>query len=80
MRIAVVVLAVVCALAPVSPLTVERWFSTGIYPRFQHLLTPVSNVVPFAIFDVLIAAAVVALGLAVWQAVRTARRQRRCSN
>ena len=77
MRIAVVVLAVVCALAPVSPLTVERWFSTGIYPRFQHLLTPVSNVVPFAIFDVLIAAAVVALSLAVWQAVRTARRERR---
>ena len=48
-----IVAAVVCALAPLSPSLVERWYSTGVYPRVQHVVTPISNLIPFALFDVL---------------------------
>src|SRR5687768_16012864 len=59
----VVLVAVVCALAPLSPSLVERWYSTGMYPRVQHVVTPISNLIPFALFDVLtIGAAVVVIG------------------
>ena len=66
-----------CALAPVSPVLIERWFSTGVYPRIQHVLTPVSNVVPFALFDVMLVVTALVLILTLWRAVRTAWRERR---
>jgi hypothetical protein len=75
----VVLLALVCALAPVNPLVVERWFSTGLYPSIQHVLTPVSNVVPFAVFDVMLVAAVTAVIVSVVRAVRAGWRARRWS-
>jgi hypothetical protein len=40
-----VVAALVCAFAPVSPSFIERWYATGLYPRIQHVLTPISNVI-----------------------------------
>lgn len=56
-RAAVVLLALVMALVPTSPRTVERMYSTGIYPLIQRVLTSASNRVPFALLDVLIAVA-----------------------
>ena len=52
-RLVIVGVATAAALAPVPPLQVERWYSEGLYPRMQHVLTPLSNLVPFAVFDVI---------------------------
>jgi hypothetical protein len=74
-----IVAALACALAPLSPSAVERWYSTGLYPRVQHVVTPVSNLIPFALFDVLtIGAAVLVIGALV-RSVRRARHSRRWS-
>src|SRR5262245_27215398 len=78
-KVGTVVAAVVCALIPVSPSFVERWFSTGLYPRIQHVLTPVSNLVPFAWFDVLTVGALVFVLWAIVRAIRRARQTRRFS-
>ena len=78
-KVGTVVAALVCAFAPVSPSFIERWYSTGVYPRIQQVLTPVSNVIPFALFDLLtIGAAVLVIGSIV-RAVRRARQTRRLS-
>ena len=39
-KAATVLAAVVCALAPIDASLIERWYSTGVYPRIQHLVTP----------------------------------------
>jgi hypothetical protein len=46
------------AIAPMPASLVERWYSLGIYPILQRALTSVSDLVPFAIFDVIWVAAV----------------------
>lgn len=46
-------------LAPLPPAMVERWYSRGAYPPWQRLATAVSNVAPFALFDLLVVAAAV---------------------
>ena len=74
-----VLVALVCALAPLSPSLVERWYSTGVYPRVQHLVTPASNLIPFALFDVLTIGAVVLVIGALVRGVRRARQARRWS-
>jgi len=63
---ALVVLAIGAALAPLPASIVERLYSTRAFVVLQSLLTPLSNVVPIALFDVLVCAAVaVWIGLAV---------------
>ena len=49
-----IALAVVAAVAPMPPSLVERLFSAGLYPLVQPVLTRLSNLVPFALFDVLL--------------------------
>lgn len=49
-----VLTAVVLAAAPIPPSWVESWYSTATYPRLERTLTPFSNLVPFAILDVLL--------------------------
>jgi hypothetical protein len=66
-----VVIAVVAAVAPVPAAAIERWYSGGIYPRLQHAVTPLSNLLPFALFDVLWVVAVAAVAVV---AVRHVRR------
>jgi hypothetical protein len=73
----VVLLAVVAALVPVDSRVVERWYSTSVYPAGQRLLTPASNLVPFAWLDVLIAGALLLVLGIVWRAFRTARPKKR---
>jgi hypothetical protein len=50
-------------LAPIDPALVERWYSTGLYLQLQPRITAISNRLPFAFFDVLLAATV---ALVVW--------------
>ena len=76
-RVAIpVLLALAAALVPVSPAAVERWFSTGLYPRIQRLITPLSNAIPVALFDLLVIAAVIGVGTVVVRSVRQAIRTR----
>jgi len=63
-------LALVMGVAPLPADIVERWYSTGIFPVIQRLLTPVSNLVPFAIFDALWIGAVAATIVLVRRRVR----------
>jgi len=72
--VVVVLLAVLAALAPIEPRLVEQWYSTRIYPLIQQILTPVSNLVPFALLDVLL---IVALCTAIVVLVRGFREARR---
>jgi hypothetical protein len=77
LQAALVALAVVAALAQIPAATVERWFSTGIYPVIQRQLTPLSDATPFAWLDILAVAASVLVLTVVIRAVKTAGRTRR---
>ena len=79
LKAATVVVALLGAVVPVSPSFIERWYSTGLYPRIQNLLTPVSNVIPFALFDVLTIGALVLVVGSLVRAIRRARQARRLS-
>src|SRR5688572_25139186 len=73
----IIVLALVAGFAPVDAELIERWYSTGVYPLIQRLMTTVSNLVPFALLDVL---AVTTLGIAALILIRSfvhARRTKR---
>jgi uncharacterized protein DUF3810 len=50
------VFAAAAALAPLPPPLVERGYSNGAYAWIQPLLTSLSNLAPFALFDALLAA------------------------
>lgn len=76
-EIVVAGLALAAAVAPAAPVVTERWFSTGLYPRVQHVVTPLSNRVPFALFDLLTAVAIAALGIVLVGAVRAGWRAHR---
>ncbi len=70
------VLALAGALAPLPPLAVEQWFSTAAYPALQHVITPLSNSLPIAIFDILCVAATMVVVVVLVRGVRRARRDR----
>jgi hypothetical protein len=55
-RAVLIAAAAALALAPLPRPLVERWYSRGIYPACQRLLTSASNLAPFALFDVLLIA------------------------
>jgi hypothetical protein len=61
LKLAVVALAILAAVVPVSPRVVEDHYSRGLYPAIQTTLTPLSNVVPIALFDV--AAVILLVGI-----------------
>jgi len=72
----IVAAAVAAALAPVPPAWVEQHYARGWFPVVQRALTSISNAVPFALLDVLLAAAVCAglvAVLSVWRAPRGRR-------
>jgi hypothetical protein len=75
-RVVVIGLAIVAGLAPVDPRLVERWYSAGVYPVIQHVLTPVSNLFPFALLDILVVAALVAAPLVLVRSVLRSRRKK----
>jgi hypothetical protein len=74
---AFVLFAFGAALVPLPATFVERWFSTGIYPRVQRVLTPLGNLVPFAWFDVILITLVAVTTTALVRTARQAHRERR---
>jgi len=72
LRLIVIALAVLVAIAPMPSLVVEAWYSNRIYPAIQATVTPLSNRVGVALLDI----AVVALGAALMLSfVRQVRRR-----
>src|SRR5690349_24366628 len=61
-------------LAPLSPAWVEREYSSSRYLTWQQFLTPLSNMLPVALFDVIIVVVIVALLLGWRVRYRIARR------
>src|SRR5436190_12452889 len=53
-----VALALGLFVAPFDPALVERWYSERLYLQLQPRITAVSNLVPFAVFDVILLATV----------------------
>src|SRR5262245_11821754 len=52
--------AVAAAAVPFPPALIERGYSTILYPRIQSLTTTLSNLVPFALLDILIVGTAIA--------------------
>jgi len=77
LQLGVVAVAALAAWLPVPASVVERWYATGLYPILQRLITPVSNAIPFAIFDLLILGGAAGLAWVLWRGARSARRARR---
>ncbi len=76
-RAALVGLAVLAAVLPWPRSWVERHYSDGFYLALQAHLTPLSNLVPWSLLDLLIVAALVGCGVGWWRALRAAPRGRR---
>lgn len=64
-------LAIALWLVPLPPHAVERWYSRGAYPVWQRIATMVGNFLPIAIFDLLLAAAVIVIVSTVVRALRS---------
>ena len=73
LALTIVALALAAALAPLPATFVERWYSRGLYPWLQPLITRLSSVVPLALMDIAAAA------LVVWGAIAALRSWRRTS-
>lgn len=70
-------LALAAGFTPIPSTAVERWFSMGLYPTLQRFATSLSNLLPFAVLDVLAVAGSAAIATVVIRAAYTARKTRR---
>ena len=70
MRAALLALAAAAVLVPIPSRFVERFYSHGLFPVIQPLLTALSNSAPFALFDALLIAVIGA-----WLLLGVARRR-----
>ena len=70
-KIILIIIALALLLVSLPARFVERFYSNGFYSFLQPLLTPVANLVPFAIVDLLLISAI--LGLPAWWIVRLRR-------
>ncbi|MDE3154729.1 MAG: DUF3810 family protein [Acidobacteriota bacterium] len=76
-RAALLVLAAAAGLARWPRAWVERDYSEGVYLALQARLTPLSNLVPWSLFDPLIGLAIAVIAAAWWRGLRSAPRGRR---
>lgn len=70
-KIILVVVALVLFLLPLPASLIERAYSNGLYSFLQTLLTPVANLAPFAVVDVLLVTLII--GLPAWWIIRIRR-------
>jgi hypothetical protein len=70
-RLLLVAAAICAAIVPIPPRLVEEWYSRGVYPAIQRVLTPFSNLVPFALFDAAALVLLAWLGIGFWRRGRT---------
>ena len=76
-RLTLVIVAFGVAVWPPGPQLVERYYARGFYPRLQAIVTPISNRVPVALFDVVVVL-LVAAAIAIWvRVIRQARKKAR---
>ena len=68
--------ALVLAFLPLSPGWVEVSYSTWLYPRIERVLTPLSNLVPFAALDLLVVLLIPTVLIRLFVATREAWRAR----
>ena len=61
---ALVIVALAATFVPLPASAVERYFSRGIYPRVQAVVTPASNLVPIAVADAVVAGLLLAIVVA----------------
>jgi hypothetical protein len=76
LEVAVMAAAIVAGLAPISAGAIERFFSTGLYPSVQRVVTPITNAAPFAVFDVLTLAGAIVVVVSIARSIARARRDR----
>jgi hypothetical protein len=62
-RLSVVAAALAAALAPIDAVRVERWYSTGIYPQIQGVITPLTNRIPVALLDISVAVGLIVISV-----------------
>jgi hypothetical protein len=60
-RAGMVAMAGVAAMTPLPPALVDRWYSGWLFPAIQPPVTAAANRIPFALFDVVLAAAAIVL-------------------
>ena len=78
LKITLVLIALALALFQLPSGFVDRFYSNGIYPHIQSLLTPVANFFPFAIADVLIMTLVIVVpAVCATRLIRAERGKRR---
>jgi hypothetical protein len=73
-RVVLIAATIAVALMPMSADLVERLYSRGGFPIVQTAMTSMSNLVPFALFDVLVLTAIV---LWLWLLVRDVKSRRK---
>ena len=74
LRPALVAAAVLLAVAPLPAQWIEELYSRRLYLAAQNVITPLAGVAPFALFDLLLAAVAVGVGVRWWRALRRAGR------
>jgi hypothetical protein len=71
LKISAIALALLLALVAFPAAWVERFYTNGFYSRLQSLITPVTNLLPFALGDLFIIALIISTPL--WWIVRIKR-------
>jgi hypothetical protein len=74
LKIVVVALSLLLTIFQLPASFIERFYSNGFYARLQALLTPLTNYLPFAVYDLLIVAVVI--GLPVWWTIRITKAEK----
>ena len=70
----IIATAVVLGIVPIPSSLVEQDYSNGIYPLINWLITPVTNLLPFAVVDILLV--LLLAGLPAWWILRLVRARR----
>lgn len=76
-QVTLVAVAALVAWMPPGSVTVERVYARGLYPVIQGAITPLSNRVPFALFDLTMALVLVAIAIAWILPLRQAKKKQR---
>ena len=76
-QLTLIAVAALVALMPPGAATVERLYARGLYPVIQSTITPLSNRVPIALFDLAVVIVVLAIVLVWVVSFRQAKKRQR---
>lgn len=66
-RLLLVAAALALAVIPLPARAIDRWYSNGLYPPVQRVLTGASNLVPVAVLDVAVALLLIVTIVRLWR-------------